>query len=198
MKYWHLKNSPIPDDGDYSDNTAWTFHNGVFTDTEIANIIAIGNSQPLESATTRANETSEYRKSEIRWLYPAVEQHEWIFRKLETAINEINDNYYQFDLRRLDALQFTRYGASNTGHYRAHPDNGATAPNRKLSFSVQLCDPTDYEGGQLIFHHQAPRQMPRSKGKIIFFPSYLLHEVLPVTKGTRYSLVGWVEGPKFK
>jgi len=33
---------------------------------------------------------------------------------------------------------------------------------------------------------------------MIFFPSYTLHEVTPVTKGTRYTLVGWVHGPAFK
>ena len=30
------------------------------------------------------------------------------------------------------------------------------------------------------------------------FPSYSLYEVTPVTKGERYSLVGWITGPQFK
>ena len=36
------------------------------------------------------------------------------------------------------------------------------------------------------------------KGMITFFPSWLIHDVTPVTQGTRYSLVGWVNGPNFK
>ena len=32
----------------------------------------------------------------------------------------------------------------------------------------------------------------------IVFPSYVLHEVCPVTRGTRYSLVSWVTGAPFK
>ena len=35
------------------------------------------------------------------------------------------------------------------------------------------------------------------KGAMILFPSFLLHKVSPVTKGTRNSLVGWVRGPNF-
>ena len=35
----------------------------------------------------------------------------------------------------------------------------------------------------------------KDKGTITFFPSHVLHEVTPVTKGTRYSLVSWVQGP---
>ena len=34
----------------------------------------------------------------------------------------------------------------------------------------------------------------RPKGSIIVFPSFLYHQVTPITKGTRYSLVMWVLG----
>ena len=40
--------------------------------------------------------------------------------------------------------------------------------------------------------------MRRDQGYVAVFPSYVLHEVTPVTKGTRYSLVSWVTGKSFK
>jgi PKHD-type hydroxylase len=70
---------------------------------------------------------------------------------------------------------------------------------RKLSLVLQLSDPSEYEGGELQTmsgpNHCA---VDRQKGLIAAFPSYMLHRVTPVTKGTRYSLVVWICGPSFK
>ena len=43
-----------------------------------------------------------------------------------------------------------------------------------------------------------PQAGKRNKGTAMYFPSYVLHEVTPVIKGTRISLVGWITGPAFK
>ena len=69
---------------------------------------------------------------------------------------------------------------------------------RKLSITIQLSSPQDYEGGDLILHNGEPEKMQKELGKLIVFPSYTLHEVTPVTKGTRYSLVAWVAGKPFR
>ena len=70
---------------------------------------------------------------------------------------------------------------------------------RKLSFSVQLSDPDDYKGGDLLLKISSdPTQVKKTRGTVIFFPSYVLHEVTPVEQGVRKSLVGWVTGPRWK
>ena len=70
---------------------------------------------------------------------------------------------------------------------------------RKLSISIQLTDPTKYEGGDLnLYWSDDPVTMKNNKGSLFIFPSYMLHEVTPVTKGERNSLVCWVNGPQFK
>jgi PKHD-type hydroxylase len=66
-----------------------------------------------------------------------------------------------------------------------------------------LSDPSEYEGGQFQMQTGSPEEdklmtVEQLKGRVIGFPSFLLHRVTPVTKGTRKSLVIWVEGPKFK
>jgi PKHD-type hydroxylase len=64
---------------------------------------------------------------------------------------------------------------------------------------VQLSDPSEYEGGELRLHtSQEPVIIRKEKGMVVCFPSYTLHEVTPVTRGERYTLVGWVHGPAFK
>jgi predicted 2-oxoglutarate/Fe(II)-dependent dioxygenase YbiX len=61
------------------------------------------------------------------------------------------------------------------------------------------------EGGNLKFdlgphrgdrYHECAEIRPR--GSIIVFPSHVYHQVTPVTKGTRYSLVAWNLGYPFK
>ena len=71
---------------------------------------------------------------------------------------------------------------------------------RKLSFSIQLSDPEDYEGGELEFlcGNDEAFFAPNKKGTIIIFDSRTQHRVCKVTKGVRKSLVGWVVGPRWK
>ena len=77
---------------------------------------------------------------------------------------------------------------------------------RKLSITINLNEPGEYEGGNLKFDfgpHAAGKRFHecleiRPQGSIIVFPSYVYHQVTPVTKGTRYSMVLWSLGQPFK
>ena len=71
---------------------------------------------------------------------------------------------------------------------------------RKLSFSLQLSDPDDYEGGNVEFIDDSDKNFigPRQRGTIILFDSRTKHRVNKVTKGVRRSIVGWVLGPRWK
>ena len=97
-----------------------------------------------------------------------------------------------------EGLQFTNYEAPS-GKYGKHVDRGLNMPVRKLSISIQLTDPEEYEGGELyLYNDDKETLMDKTQGTLIIFPSYVLHEVMPVTKGTRNSLVTWVTGKQFK
>lgn len=78
---------------------------------------------------------------------------------------------------------------------------------RKISMTVNLTDPADYQGGDLKFdfgeHAKDGERFHiceeiRPQGSIIVFPSFLPHCVTPVTSGTRYSAVLWALGEPFK
>lgn len=76
---------------------------------------------------------------------------------------------------------------------------------RKLSVTISLSDPSMYDGGNLNFDlgpHRPDRYHEcieiRPQGSIIIFPSHVYHQVTPITRGTRYSLVAWNLGYPFK
>jgi len=184
------------------DNTSWLAMDNVFTKAEIDAIVGQASRVKKISSTTGSGAISDYRVCDIAWLESdEIEaDFDWLYATLSDAINKINNEYFKFDLTHLTALQYTVYNENNHGNYQKHLDLGRQFPNRKLSFSVQLSDHNEYVGGDLRFHYtkNQPEVAPREKGKIIFFPSWIVHDVTPVTQGTRRSLVGWVNGPNFK
>ena len=178
------------------DNTYWNFLEGIFTDAELDQIIE----QCLALTPEPGNIGAGFRTSTIAWVPTDNPEYNWIYERLATAVTDINQSYYRFDLTHIQPLQFTTYTKETEGRYKPHIDLGQAGAGRKLSFSLQLSDPFHHEGGSLQFLHlkNEPELAPRARGKIIFFPSFLTHEVTPVTQGVRYSLVGWIAGPPFK
>lgn len=173
----------------------------VFTPEECREIIKIGESELLKNAKIGNDEIrTTVRESDIRFFFPETEN-SWIFERLETTILNVNNTLFNFELTGLhEGIQFTKYTAP-TGHYDAHIDrNNIGFPVRKLSMTLQLSDPKDYEGGELELYTnlQYPELAPPEQGTAFFFNSLILHKVNPVTRGTRYSLVAWIAGPRFR
>ncbi|MCH9026403.1 MAG: 2OG-Fe(II) oxygenase [Proteobacteria bacterium] len=154
------------------------------------------NSPKLEGKTGAERKTDKGRNSTVRFIWPS-EESAWLFDFLEDALMKLNRGY-GFELNGFyDGIQVASYEPG--GHYDWHIDLGpGTYSSRKLSLSVQLSDPADYEGGELEFLSATDELAPRSRGSLIAFPSYLAHRVRPVTKGTRLSLVSWIGGPPFR
>ena len=169
-----------------------------FTDEECDRIIEIGNDRTIREAKTRGEDANKVRKSEIAWLYPSDDL-DWAYRKMTDVILNLNERFFKFDLfGATEGFQFTKYTAPG-GKYGRHVDCAPGTLIRKLSFTVQLSKPEDYEGGDLcLYVGEEPEVMKRERGHVALFPSYTLHEVTPVTKGTRYSLVSWISGKPFK
>ena len=96
----------------------------------------------------------------------------------------------------------------NSGNFDDDPNNLQTTDFlkascelvRKLSFTLQLSDPDEYEGGNVQLIDEAGRSYiaPRQRGTIILFDSRTQHRVIKVKKGVRKSIVGWVLGPRWK
>ena len=96
-------------------------------------------------------------------------------------------------------VQLARYDSSDQGFYDWHTDFANARPLRKISFSVQLSRSEDYDGGNLeLWVSNRPQPAVRDRGALIAFPSFTLHRVAPVTRGTRWSLVAWILGHRWR
>ena len=175
----------------------YAFWNNAFSKEECQTIINIAKNKGLIKGTTRGE--SDVRDSKIAWLNP-VDKMDWVFRRVTDITLNLNERFFKFDLFGLnEGFQFTNYEAPS-GKYGKHVDRAMNMTVRKLSISIQLTDPEEYEGGELKLYsgEEEGTLMDKTQGTLIIFPSYVLHEVTPVTKGTRNSLVTWVTGKQFK
>lgn len=182
---------------DTVEDFAWW--NGAFSSDELDEIVRLGNQSVLQKATTaNSNGDSKWRDSSVCFFFPC-ESTNWIFQRLADVVVEINNKFFGFDIQDFaSGLQFTKYCEPN-GHYGWHTDRGKSVAVRKLSLTLQLSAPEDYDGGNLEMNFGGDVcTARRDKGMMTIFPSYALHRVTPVTRGTRYSLVAWVSGPPFK
>tara|TARA_R100001509_G_scaffold153515_1_gene114462 strand:- start:37 stop:609 length:573 start_codon:yes stop_codon:yes gene_type:complete len=144
------------------------------------------------------------RDSQICWLDEPLKYLD-IIHPIQKLIADINYKFYGFDISGHENFQVTKYDEKNRGKYDPHFDGvyDNVAPGgtvRKLSVSIQLTSADYYEGGNLIFpddKHSFNAEDAKEQGTAIFFPSYVLHGVEPVTKGIRFSLVCWSTGPNF-
>lgn len=182
---------------------SWAYQHTLFTSAEIDQIHDIAAEYKLDTAKVGSGdqelENTSIRDSNIAFLRSSDEANKWIFERITGAIVNINRQFWNFDLRRIETLQYSEYGVGQ--FYRPHIDMMYQAPNnaiRKLSFTIQLTDPKEYEGGDVLIKTGTDSPIHKDPGTINFFPSYVLHEVTPVTKGTRHALVGWITGPAFK
>jgi PKHD-type hydroxylase len=171
----------------------------VFNDEEIQNIKNIAEKIPFEeSGVVDAPKSRKVRSASVSWIPPSQES-EWLYKKLVDLVLLANSMNYNFNLVGFESLQFTMYEASENDFYETHIDVFSEPQNylnRKLSFSVQLSDPSEYEGGELLIEPlNEVVEAKKTKGSIIFFGSTERHQIKPVTKGVRYALVGWVSGP---
>lgn len=188
----------------YSNDPSQYYHTvDIFTEDEIQWILDNHQEVPYEQGTISsggdiANET---RKSFIKWLrYDQYPQFDWVYERLQGVIQKANDLYWNFDLHSMpEYIQYTEYHGGG-GHYDWHMDIGdKNLSMRKISVTMQLSHPDEYEGGELqIMKSQYVENAPRDLGSIIIFPSYMLHRVTAVTKGTRKSLVLWSGGSVFR
>jgi len=182
----------------------WAFNENLFSEAECDAILNYVNKQQLNEAKIEGKATksdlAKIRRSNVIFLNSSDTEIKWVFQTITDSIVGLNNQFFKFDLEKIETLQFTEYHESYNGFYGKHIDTLFESPVfRKLSFTIQLSDEKDYTGGDVLLHlSEEPNIFVKKRGSINVFPSYYLHEVTPVQSGCRYSLVGWVLGPPFK
>jgi PKHD-type hydroxylase len=187
----------FPRDQSVDQTMPYIFEN-VFSEEELEWINNLQELYPFHEATIIGNNNS-IRKSKIKWLHND-ERSFWVYEKICKLAMEANNKIWKFNLHSvIDSIQYTVYYEGG-GHYDWHVDIGpGSISDRKISCSVQLSDPNKYEGGDLeVWSGGEFKVIERRQGSAIFFPSFLMHRVTPITKGIRKSLVLWMGGGSYK
>tara|TARA_R110002073_G_scaffold332910_2_gene519659 strand:+ start:2113 stop:2700 length:588 start_codon:yes stop_codon:yes gene_type:complete len=140
----------------------------------------------------------ELRKTSILGLENGT-GHKWLYDRISNYAIQQNNERYFYDIRGIfESLQLMEYQPGD--FFDWHLDFGSGHSSiRKLSLTIQLSDPNDYEGGELQFmRNKDIVNAPQKKGTIIIFPSFIMHRVAPITQGKRRSIVGWISGPPYR
>jgi len=166
--------------------------------------------EEFQEETFSGKPNDEIRKSDL-WFFSEP----WVYEKLQqiflTANNECRWN---LDINKFEQCQYTEYHGYENGHYDwhydAHPwpygeDTQFPGLLRKLSATVLMNDPSEYSGGEFELDAGMDGNKRKTEivklagqGDMVVFSSIVPHRVLPVTEGTRKSMVVWALGPTYK
>ena len=187
----------------------WCYFKSYISPQDCERIIETILKRPAEEAKIGTNDgiqaDNSFRRSNIRFVTRSDADLNYLFDELWKLAIWANRDWFDVHISKLDYFQVAEYDSANTGEYKTHHDifymNGDPYYHRKLSCVIQLSDPDTYEGGDLTFsditHYPNAGEM-RQQGTVIFFPSFVRHAALPVTKGMRYSVAAWFDGPKWR
>ena len=155
----------------------------------------------INGINTQVN--TQIRKSKVRFINSNDWKFNYLFDALWKTAIQANNDFFNIHITKLDFVQFAEYDASYEGEYKEHHDvfwnNQDPYYHRKLSCVIQLSDPNTYEGGDLeLTESTALDKECRNQGTIVYFPSMMRHRANRVTKGVRYSIAAWFEGPKWR
>lgn len=148
------------------------------------------------------NDTDSYETNNRDIAYIKPEAHsQWLYELLFPLALEANEKLFHFDIDVVtDPIHYVIY-PEDGGHLDWHMDTGAYGVNkRKLAMTVQLSDPSEYDGGdfEIWFGGKESMVVPREKGDVIIFPAFCMHRVKPIIRGTRKCLVFWTGGRPFR
>ena len=166
-------------------------------------VIDCGRKQPPQTAQVGmgaegGGTDTKKRVTTISWIpFDALPE---LYKTLNEFIQKANLNHFGFeDIRITEQAQFTEYPEG--GFYDWHMDSDVVMahqpPVRKISMTLLLNHPSEFEGGDLEL--LSPGKFKKlEQGHAICFASFLNHRVNPVKRGVRQSLVVWFGGKPFR
>ena len=169
-------------------------HAGVLDAAECERVKAMAEKRGFSPSNSAYGE-ADSRRCRSTWLLPEDDAH-WLYAKVGACIERANERFGFAVNGFLEPVMVARYGPGD--HFDWHLDIGPElAANRKLSVSLLLDPPGEYEGGDLGFAGAASALPRLERGSAVVFPSYLAHRITPVARGRRDALVAFAYGPSF-
>ena len=177
----------------------------IFNPVQCQDIINMGHQQKAEEAKVGYKDgkqgayDTKKRITTISWIpFKALPD---MYRIIERTMNQVNGNHFGYEgMTITETAQFTEYpkGGFYDWHMDAEVNCQFEPPVRKLSMTILLSNPSEFEGGALEFMTEGNTPPNLIQGQAIFFCSLLRHRVNKVKKGIRRSLVMWFGGTPFK
>ena len=178
-----------------------------FNSQEVFNLISLHNSETKKTTSGGVGNgeiDKTYRDVSVSFLNLSNTYFMDIAQKIVDTVEEANNRLWNFDIQGVcEEILYLTYNKGQ--HYQLHSDVvwdnlNTNIPNRKCTFILQLSDLKDYEGGEVVVGVGGLDELtiPKEKGSLTIFPSFLPHKVLEVTKGTRQSICGWVSGKSWE
>ena len=191
----------------------FAFQRSVFAAEFCDRVVAEGETLPHDSNATigrsdQARRDTTRRQTELAF-FPQSRDYAWLYEPILQCVQAANAKFWNFRLSGIERAQYAIYNPEQFygWHIDQHPKPYENGPykglTRKLSFTLQLTDGADYEGGDFELREPGEDDVvqraenTRGRGSVIIFPSFVFHRVTPVTRGVRRSLVGWIIGPPF-
>lgn len=169
----------------------------IFTPEECDKIIQLSADYPLcEDPYIKDPAYLQQSLCPLRKIISQEKDYSWILERIHAVGKQVNERYYHFDIVNTELSHFLEY---RDGRYIDwHTDmTDALTTNRKMTMVLLLSEPDTYVGGKLSFNPKGV-DFIQKKGAMLFFPSFLLHHVAPVTAGVRYTLATFSVGPSFR
>lgn len=173
------------------------FYPQVFSPAECEQLIALQGQTKKSGLAGKPEPLDSVRNSTSTYL-PLDESTRWIHERIYPLVQFLNNHYYHFNIELLSPAQVIEYPVG--GFYDWHVDLGYDDLSaRKLSVVAFLTPRSEYQGGslKLVSGLRMEEDVNQEQGTVVFFPSYMLHKVEPVTAGLRRTLVMWAYGPSF-
>jgi PKHD-type hydroxylase len=201
---------PLKPYNDFNPTSNWNdyyYYKNVFNDQmikELENMVHTNYkfSKGRTGIAELGTDTDSYQTNnrDIAYITP-MPYSKWLYDLLFPLALEANEKLFHFDIDIVtDPIHYVIY-PEDGGHLDWHMDTGAYGVNkRKIAMTIQLSDPSEYEGGEfeIWFGGQQSVIVPREKGDVICFPAFCMHRVRPITKGQRKCLVFWTGGRPFR
>jgi PKHD-type hydroxylase len=168
----------------------------IFTPKLCQDIIDLSKTLPSEKG--KVFEGKGKRVSTIGWI--PFNKMQPMYDEVNTFIQKTNKNHFGFgDIQITEMAQITEYtkGELYDWHTDTCVDMISEPPVRKLSMTLLLNDPSEFDGGELKIAGAESSSIMK-QGHATIFASFLQHKITPITHGVRRSLVMWFGGEPFK
>ena len=148
--------------------------------------------------TTVSTGVADYRRSTVLWHYNFIPLYDAFTNRLRSHLPLVQRELgMSFDVNSVE-VQMT-----STGHqeyFKQHNDNGTPdTETRRITFVYYFLLNVEkgFEGGELTLNADTPVTIHPNHNSIVWFPSHLMHEVMPVTSdgdflNSRCTLNGWI------